>query len=73
MAMSATQIWPDTDLLFPPYSSFIRELYNNATSLRQLTKPRHDGQEKQKKLARKKPAMKKPAKKKPAKKKPAKK
>ena len=31
---------PDGDLLFYPYSAFIRELYNNASQLRQLMKPR---------------------------------
>ena len=31
---------PDGDLLFYPYSAFIRELYNNASQLRLLMKPR---------------------------------
>ena len=31
---------PDGDLLFYPYNAFLRELYNNASQLRQLMKPR---------------------------------
>ena len=30
----------DADLLYPPYSSFFRELFNNQDTLRQLMKPR---------------------------------
>ena len=36
-----SEILPDTDILFPPYNSFIREMVNNSMQLRQLMKPRY--------------------------------
>ena len=33
-------VMPDTDILFPPYCTFIRELKNNSVQLRRLMKPR---------------------------------
>ena len=35
----------DTDILFPPYCNFIRELQNNAKQLRRLMKPRRSQEE----------------------------
>ena len=32
---------PDSEILFPPYSSFTRDLWNNRDSLRLLIKPRN--------------------------------
>ena len=48
----------DTDILFPPYSSFVRELLNNSVQLRHLMKPRYETNVKKKRatLAKKKPA-----------------
>ena len=34
------EIWADAALLFPPYSTFLREMYNNMESLRNVVKPR---------------------------------
>ena len=53
---------PDGDLLFYPYSAFIRELYNNASQLRQLMKPRLDSWDACKKKPATKQMKKKPAK-----------
>ena len=59
-------VMPDTDILFPPYCNFIRELQNNAKQLRRLMKPRRSQEEAYKKPAamtamKKRAAMKKPA------------
>ena len=54
----AESMLPDTDMLFPPYSSFVRELLNNSVQLRHLLKPRYETNVKKKRatLAKKKPA-----------------
>ena len=54
----AESVLPDTDILFPPYSSFVRELLNNSVQLRHLMKPRYETNVKKKRatLAKKKPA-----------------
>ena len=39
-AMVDDVVMPDTDILFPPYCTFIRELTNNSVQLRRLMKPR---------------------------------
>ena len=35
-----THVYPDNDILFPPYSTFIRELWNNEKQLKGGMKPR---------------------------------
>ena len=59
----AESVLPDTDILFPPYSSFVRELLNNSVQLRHLMKPRYETtaepvnvKKKRATLAKKKPA-----------------
>ena len=36
-----TTVYPDNDMLFPPYNLLIRELYNNEAQLKGGIKPRH--------------------------------
>ena len=53
---------PDSALLHPPYSAFVRELYNNKDNLRALMKPRyeeHEDMKAKKAMKKAKKAMKK--------------
>ena len=34
------EVWADAAILFPPYSTLIRELHNNMESMRSVVKPR---------------------------------
>ena len=65
-------VMPDTDILFPPYCTFIRELKNNSVQLRRLMKPRRSQEEAYNgTLVKKKPAAMTAMKKRAAMKKPA--
>ena len=40
-SQDSVKLLPDSDLLFPPFSPWIRELHNNQSQLRDLMKPRY--------------------------------